>query len=75
MFEHPEAATVWETLKVEKGGDLELVLMIETKIILNQENPEFDADRYNSLTGAVAQYIGQSKHFDRAEIHPIHVQK
>jgi hypothetical protein len=71
MFQHPDAATVWETVNVARGGALEVVLMVETTLTLNPDNPGFDAARYNSLTTAIAEFIGASAHFDCAVIHPI----
>ena len=70
MFEHTYASRVWVAVNVSTSGELQVVLMIETKIPLDPHNSRFDDESYNSLTAATAAYIASSEHFDRAMIVP-----
>ena len=71
MFQHPDASSVWETVNISHEGVIEVVLMVETRILLNPDNPDFEEAKFKSLTEAIAAFIGASAHFDRATIHPI----
>jgi hypothetical protein len=71
MFEHPHASRVWVSVNVSAAGELEVVLMIETKIPLDPTNLGFDDESYNSLTAAIAAFVATSEHFDKAVIVPV----
>lgn len=70
MFDHTNASRVWVGVNVSASGELEVVLMIETKLPLDPYNPDFDDESYSSLTAAAAAYLASSEHFDRAMIVP-----
>ena len=72
MFEHTNASRVLVGVNVSVSGELEVVLMIETKLPLDPHNSDFDDESYSSLTAAAAAYVASSEHFDRAMIVPFH---
>lgn len=70
MFDHANASRVWVGVNVSASGELEVVLMIETKLPLDPYNSGFDDESYGSLTAAAAAFVASSEHFDRAMIVP-----
>ena len=70
MFEHPAALRTWVSVNVSSGGELEVVLMVETALPLDPQDPHFNDEDYNSLTSALSAYTAASEHFDRAVVLP-----
>ena len=70
MFLHTYAAKISVAVNVSASGELEVVLMIETKIPLDPQDSRFDDESYNSLTAAAAAYVASSEQFNRAIIVP-----
>ena len=73
MFLHTYASKVSVAVHVSASGELEVILMIETKLPLNPQDSRFDDESYNSLTAAAAAYVASSEQFDRAIIVPFKV--
>ena len=70
MFEHTNASRVWVGVNVSVSCELEVALMIETKLPLDPYDSDFDDESYSSLTAAAAAYLASSEHFDRAMVVP-----
>ena len=72
MFEHPHAATVWNTIEVGPNRELIRVLVIETPLRLNALDPQYDEIFVNDLLGEAYVYFERHKNaIDRISIREI----
>jgi hypothetical protein len=47
------------------------VLVVETDLVLNAQDPDFEAEAVRSLATAVQEYLAANEHIDSADIEPI----
>lgn len=50
---------------------MQTILVVETDLILNPDDPQYDAAAVDGLTDAVAAYITNHGHVDSADIIPL----
>ena len=50
---------------------MQTVLVVETDLILNPDDPHYDAAAVDGLTDAIAAYITNHAHVDSADIIPM----
>ena len=54
IIKHDNAISSWITLCVDRNGVTTTILMIETDLSLNAEDPNYQTDAVDSLTAAAA---------------------
>jgi hypothetical protein len=70
LIEHKHAISSWLTVRLTHDT-MKTVLMVETDLGLNTQDPDFDGDAVNSLLTMVQEYLGANGHIDCADIEPI----
>jgi hypothetical protein len=70
LFEHRHAISSWLTVRLTHDT-MKTVLVVETDLMLNVQDPDFDGDDVNSLLTKVQEYLRANRHIDCADIEPI----
>ena len=70
LFEHKHAISSWLTVRLTRDA-LKSVLVVETDLVLNAQDPDFDSDAVGSLFAKVQEYLAANIHIDSADIEPI----
>jgi len=68
IIKHDNAISSWITLRVGRKGVTTTILMIETDLSLNAEDPNYQKDNVDSLVAAAVAYVGEHRHIDSIEI-------
>jgi hypothetical protein len=68
IIRHDNAISSWITLCVDRDGATTTILMIETDLSLNAEDPNYQKDNVDSLVAAAVAYVGEHPHIDNIEI-------
>ncbi len=68
IIKHDNAISSWITLCVDRNGVTTTILMIETDLSLNAEDPNHQKDAVDSLIAAAVAYVGEHRHIDSIEI-------
>ena len=68
IIKHDNAISSWITLRVGRKGVTTTILMIETDLSLNAEDPNYQKDNVDSLVAAAVAYVGEHPHIDNIEI-------
>ncbi len=68
IIRHDNAISSWITLCVDRDGATTTILMIETDLSLNTEDPNYQKDNVDSLVAAAVAYVGEHQHIDSIEI-------
>ncbi len=68
IIKHDNAMSSWITLCVDRNGVTTTILMIETDLSLNAEDPNYQKDNVDSLVAAAVAYVGEHRHIDSIEI-------
>ena len=68
IIRHDNAISSWITLCVDRDGATTTILMIETDLSLNAEDPNYQKDNVDSLVAAAVAYVGEHRHIDSIEI-------
>jgi len=68
IIKHDNAISSWITLCIDRDGVTTTVLMIETDLSLNAEDPNYRKDAVDSLAAAAVAYVGDHPHIDAIEI-------
>ena len=67
MIDHPNAKTVWPTVRFDTGN-MEVVLIIETDLALTPENPDYDAAAFDSLVEAGRDFLTKNPNYDSVRL-------
>jgi hypothetical protein len=70
LVDHKHAISSWLTVRLTRDT-MKTVLVVETDLMLNAQDPDFDGDAVNSLLTKVQEYLGTNRHIDCADIEPI----
>ncbi len=68
IIKHDNAISSWITLCVDRDGLTTTVLMIQTDLSLNAEDPNYQKDAVDSLIAAAVEFVGKDSHIDTIEI-------
>ena len=68
IIKHDNAISSWITLCIDRNGVTTTILMIETDLSLNAEDPNYQKDNVDSLVAAAVAYVGEHRHIDSIEI-------
>ena len=68
VIKHDNAVFSWITLCIARDGATTTVLMIETDLSLNAEDPNYRKDAVDRLVAAAVAYVGDHPHIDTIEI-------
>ena len=68
IIKHDNAISSWITLCIDRNGVTTTILMIETDLSLNAEDPNYQKDNVDSLVAAAVAYVGEHQHIDSIEI-------
>lgn len=71
MAQIPHSTTTWVTVRIERGGELKTIFVVETKLELAVDSPKFQPDAYHQMVEAVRDYLTANPSVDAAEIHPV----
>jgi predicted RNA-binding protein with EMAP domain len=71
IIKHDNAISSWITLCIDRDRATTTLLMIETDLSLNAEDPNYRKDAVDSLVGAAVAYVGHHPHIDTIEIEQI----
>lgn len=55
----------WTTLEIDRAGNIERVLIVSTKVILNPDDEDFDSEKLDRMVDEVKAGLGSC---DRAQI-------
>ena len=70
LVEHRHAISSWLTVHLTRDT-METVLVVETDLVLNAQDNDFDSDAVSSLLAKVQEYLAANQHIDSADIEPI----
>lgn len=68
IIKHDHAISSWITLCIDRDGVITTVLMIETDLSLNAQDPNYRKDAVDGLVATAVAYIGDHPHIDTIEI-------
>ena len=66
---HKHAISSWLTVCLTSDS-MKTVLVVQTDLVLNVEDPKFDGAVVGNLFAAVQEYLRLNKHIDSADIQP-----
>jgi hypothetical protein len=69
LIEHPHAISSWLAVRLTRDAMM-TVLVVETDLVLNAQDPDFDSVAVNSLVAKVQEYLAAHDHIDSADIEP-----
>jgi hypothetical protein len=69
LIEDPHAISSWLKVRLTRDGMM-TVLVVETNLVLNAQDPDFDTVAVNSLFAKVQEYLATHEHIDSADIEP-----
>ena len=67
---HPNVVRSKRSVRLD-GGNIKVVLVVETDLVLHPKHPEFDASTLDDLVDKVTAYIADRNEIDSAEINPV----
>jgi hypothetical protein len=67
---HKHAISSWLTVRLTRDT-MNTVLVVETDLVLNAQDNDFDDDAAGSLLAKVQEYLAANQHIDSADIEPI----
>ena len=70
LIEHKHAISSWLTVRLTRDT-METVLVVETDLVLNAQDPDFDRDAVSGLLAKVQEYLGANRHIAGADVEPI----
>ena len=70
LVEHRRAISSWLTVHLTRDT-MKTVLVVETDLVLNAQDNDFDGDAVSSLLAKVQEYLAANLHIDSADIEPI----
>ncbi len=70
LINHKHAIASWLTMRLTRDT-MHTVLVVETDLVLNAQDPDFEAEAVRSLATAVQEYLAANEHIDSADIEPI----
>jgi hypothetical protein len=70
LVEHKHAISSWLTVRLTRDS-MKTVLVVETDLVLNAQDHDFDSDAVSSLLAKVQEYLMANQHIDSADIEPI----
>lgn len=70
LVEHKHAISSWLMVRLTRDI-METVLKIETDLVLNAHNADFDGDAVRGLLARVQEYLRVNRHIASADIDPI----
>lgn len=63
QIDNINARTCWETIGL-RNGEIKVVLIVQTDLILDAEDVGFDAESYQELLANVTDYMITQRHID-----------
>ena len=70
LVEHKHAISSWLTVRLTRDS-MKTVLVVQTDLVLNAQDHDFDRDAVSSLLAKVQGYLAANQHIDSADIEPI----
>lgn len=70
-FKHKHAKSAWITLRIDRGGQIAHVLIVETDLLTSSDNPAYDEEAISSLANEIVEFMKDHPHIDRADVVPI----
>ncbi len=70
LVEHKHAISSWLVVRLTRDF-MKTVLVVETDLVLNAQDHDFDSDAVSSLLAKVQEYLAANRHIDSADIEPI----
>jgi hypothetical protein len=67
LIDHPHAKSSRIVVRILRDLDMQTVVVVETDLILNPDDPHYDAAAVDGLTDAVAAYITNHQNIDSAD--------
>jgi hypothetical protein len=71
LIDYSHAKSSWIVVRILRDRDMQTVVVLETDLILNPDDPRYDAAAVDGLTDAIAAYITNYEHVDCADIIPM----
>lgn len=71
LIKHGHAISSWIALRISRSGGVTSELTIETDLCLNEEDPNYEKDRVDSLIAAAVAYIAGRLQIGTIEIRPL----
>ncbi|MER8544752.1 hypothetical protein NKH41_03315 [Mesorhizobium sp. M1169] len=68
---HANAKSVWNTVRIDREGNMENVLVVETDLATSAADPAFDENAFGALADAIVDTMRATLSIDRAEISQI----
>ena len=66
LVEHRHATSSWLTVQLTRDT-MKTVLVVETDLVLNAQDNDFDGDAVRSLLAKVQEYLAANQHIDSAD--------
>jgi hypothetical protein len=70
LLDHPQVKRSWITMRIYRHEDMQTVLVVETELVLNPDDPRYDGEAVSSLAEAVEAYIACHPHIDSVDVIP-----
>lgn len=67
----PHAVHTRETIRLARDGTMKTVLLVQTDLALNPDDPEHYRDAFANLTGRIRDYMKAHPHIDSADLERI----
>jgi hypothetical protein len=70
LLDHPHIKSCWITMRIYRHDDMQTVLVVETELVLNPEDPRYDGEAVSSLAEAVEAYMASHPYIDSVDVIP-----
>ncbi len=71
LITHAHALSSWRTVRLDLQQGITTILVVETDLALTPDDPEYDADAFNSLADTIREYLTKHNNVDSADVHHI----
>lgn len=70
-IDNPNVKTCWERLGVNRAGDLEKAVVVETDLVVYADRKGYDDTKFQKLVAAVVAFMKGDTTVDRAYFHSL----
>ena len=60
LIDHPHAKTSWLAMRVDRNRELKTTLIVETDLVMNNEDPQYDQNALTGHMGVVLDYLNKN---------------
>lgn len=71
MIDNPNAKTCWKTVRFPRDRALEVVVVVETDLVISEDDDGYDGGAMFDLQSAIADFLDNNPSIHAVELHRI----